>query len=335
MGKIGSMRVKTGGGGIVEVPIVDKIKKEVKSIKVQTSNGPGFIGLDKIGSPDAKFPYLRVQTDQGIHTIGRAQFTQLLDSFEDGSMSEYSIRSDRGDTAKPTTKHFNGRPPTDGKYQLLIRHGNNHDTSAKAGPMVWTHNLGPNRSLPERGNNYSIDLIFHYEEKSSHSALVLFGFAGQNNSSSTSTLESISIKHPIFNWTDPFKFRHLESGYYVGIYKSHRDKSITPKNFILAKRRLNGSWNFIKGRHDFIRDRFWRFKLRWRLNDIILEIFDLGRNNKNKDNPVLVKQASLIDSEFDSGGISYTLTARRRGRFSGWYPPKKTWAGVENLRLTD
>lgn len=121
MAKIGEVKIKTDSGDVT-LPIFssgDSGSEVSEALRVHTNSGTGFVPL--VGESKAAYPYIRVQTGQGVLAINdSASLSKIVDDFEDGDISEYS-----GDTGGfAVVDGSNTTPdPVSGQYMLEAQVG--------------------------------------------------------------------------------------------------------------------------------------------------------------------------------------------------------------------
>lgn len=175
MAQIGTIEVQTQNNGIVQLPVFDTGddgSEVYDMVRAQTASGTGFIPM--VDPADAKFPYLRVQTEN--HNVLAAHNSPdfIIDDFEDNDLSEY-----QSNTGNWTVTSAGPTSPRNGTYYLT----NSTDTAQNNGifsypgngltnyfpygtdSRVWVY-LGVNDVIPEivfGKDSSSDDNADHYE----------------------------------------------------------------------------------------------------------------------------------------------------------------------------
>lgn len=108
----GTIKLQTAGG-IVDVPVWAVGDVNYPIWRVQTPSGVGAVHLET--PADADYPYLRVQTqNNGVLAVSNS-IMEMVDSFEDGNISEYG-----GNTAQ---LNLTTAKSVDGSYSLVHNGG--------------------------------------------------------------------------------------------------------------------------------------------------------------------------------------------------------------------
>jgi hypothetical protein len=117
--QIGTIRLETQNSATVDIPVFeigDSGSDVYEFVRVETASGTGFIPVRD--PADASYPYLRVQSEShGVVAVHNDVLTEtLVDSFEDGNISEYNTTTDKGDA----TVIQDSSEAIDGDYYLEI-----------------------------------------------------------------------------------------------------------------------------------------------------------------------------------------------------------------------
>ncbi|AGM11363.1 hypothetical protein M199_gp033 [Halogranum tailed virus 1] len=132
MAQIATIRLQTQNSGIVDVPVFELSDVNYPVVRVQTASGVGALNL--VDPVDAELDYLRVQTASGVKAVSNS-IIQMLDSFEDGDISEYG-----GQTGSFTvTTGANGVSPPVGNYMLYS------PETAPRTSIISRTDIGPSR----------------------------------------------------------------------------------------------------------------------------------------------------------------------------------------------
>jgi len=98
MGQIGTYRIETASGGVVDVPVFELADVEYDFLRVELSSGTGAICLRDPQYADLE--YLRVETaSQG--TLAVSSTARFFDGIEDGDLKEWTFPKN-GDQFSPT-----------------------------------------------------------------------------------------------------------------------------------------------------------------------------------------------------------------------------------------
>lgn len=128
--RMGTIELQTQNNGIVELPIyedgafggrvIDDGTYEMLQVETLANytGDAGFIPL--VDPSEAAYPYVRVQTENhGVLAVNdNYENVDIIDSFEDGDLSEYSPPSDsgQGENRDVQSGGFAGPPPDGDKY---------------------------------------------------------------------------------------------------------------------------------------------------------------------------------------------------------------------------
>lgn len=160
MAQIGTVKLETQNNGTVDVPVFDTAdagSSVYDMVRVQAGSNVGFIPF--VDTSTAAYPYLRVQSqNHGIVAAhNKAKLAQIIDSAEDGDVSEYSgVGADTfGDITTSNSR------ATDGSLSILIFEND--------GWYISTSGLN---TYPQAGDTIKADV---YPSSSDAGGSILFG----------------------------------------------------------------------------------------------------------------------------------------------------------------